>query len=48
MVISKRFAGQQWLKLFATLGVRPVDTGGVLLYRISRTEPHAPLSLAGR
>jgi hypothetical protein len=35
VVIDKHFLGQQWLKLFGSLGVRPVDTGGVLLYRLS-------------
>ena len=39
VVISKRQVTPQWLKLFASLGVRPVDTGGVLFYRIRGTDP---------
>jgi len=42
VVISKRQVAPQWLKLFASLDVRPVDTGGVLFYRIKGTDPEAP------
>jgi hypothetical protein len=33
VVVDKRSPGP-WKRLFATLGVRPVDTGGVLFYRL--------------
>jgi hypothetical protein len=35
IVLDKRVTGA-WRTLFASLGVRPKDTGGVLLYRIAR------------
>jgi hypothetical protein len=34
IVVDKRFTGP-WRKLFGSLGVRPLDTGGVLFYRLS-------------
>ena len=36
VVLDKGTASPTWLKLFGSLGVRPVDTGGVLLYRLNR------------
>ena len=35
IVVDKREPGP-WRRLFGSLGVRPLDTGGVLLYRLSR------------
>lgn len=39
VVVDKQQMGP-WRKLFGTLGVSPVDTGGVLLYRVA-PPPHA-------
>jgi hypothetical protein len=37
VVVDKRSPGP-WTRLFASLGVRPVDTGGVLFYRLRAPE----------
>jgi len=36
VVVDKRYPGP-WRRLFGALGVRPLDTGGVLLYRLKRS-----------
>jgi len=36
ILVDKSYAGP-WRKLFGTLGVRPLDTGGVLFYRLRGT-----------
>lgn len=42
IVVDKRAFPAPWLTLFGSLGVRPVDTGGVLVYRL-RASDRAPL-----
>jgi hypothetical protein len=37
VVVDKRDFPAPWLTLFGSLGVRPLDTGGVLIYRLRRS-----------